>query len=253
MDILAPLIRHIFYPLWMIREGDKGILKYLKYFEFIDNLNQSDLEKRQEKKLKDLLIHAYENTSYYKRQFDESGFNPHDMRNKEEILKIPILTKDIVRNHYSELAAKNIEKEQVAEASTGGSTGVPMIFLRDKESIYLRKGQELYFDRWMGHKIGEKIALFVAASHFDGTVNRLKGRIKNATFERMLRFDPHHITDEYMEDFVHQYVRFEPSMIKCFPNSLTAFAEFINRKGVELPPVRSISCTGESVRFLGTR
>jgi phenylacetate-CoA ligase len=247
MDILAPFIRHISYPLWMIREGEKGILKYLKYFEYIDDLNRSDLEKRQETGLKDILIHAYENTTYYRRQFDESDFNPYDMRSKEEIMKIPILTKDIVRNHYSELAAKNIDEEQITEASTGGSTGTPMIFLRDKESIYLRKGQELYFDRWMGYRIGEKIAFFVAASHFDGTVDRLKAKIKNATLERMLRFDPHNITDGYMEDFARQYVRFKPSMIKCFPNSLTAFAEFIKRKGIELPPVRSISCTGENL------
>ena len=122
-----------------------------------------------------------------------------------------------------------------------------MEFLRDRESLYLRKGQELYFDRWMGYRIGEKVALFVSASHFDGTIDRLKARIKNATCERMLRFDPHHITDDYMASFLFQYKKFRPSMIKCFPNSLRIFAEFIKRKGLDLPPVRTISCTGENL------
>jgi phenylacetate-CoA ligase len=99
----------------------------------------------------------------------------------------------------------------------------------------------------MGYKIGQKIALFVAASHFDGVIDRYKGKIKNATLERMLRFDPHDITDDYMEDFAQKYTKYKPAMIKCFPNSLTAFGKFIKRKGIDLPTVRTISCTGENL------
>jgi phenylacetate-CoA ligase len=36
-------------------------------------------------------------------------------------------------------------------------------------------------------------------------------------------------------------------MIKCFPNSLAIFADFVNRRGLRLPPVRAISCTGENL------
>jgi len=179
--------------------------------------------------------------------FNQSGFDPHSMVSKDEILKIPVLSKDIVKKYFSDLTANNLRKETITEATTGGSTGVPMTFLRDRESLYLRRGQELYFDRWMGYKIGQKIALFVAASHFDGSINFLKAKIKNATFERMLRFDPHNITDDYMASFVPKYKKFKPCMIKCFPNSLLVFADFIKRKGIELSPVRSISCTGENL------
>jgi len=42
-------------------------------------------------------------------------------------------------------------------------------------------------------------------------------------------------------------IDFAPSMIKCFPNSLKTFAEFIKKKGIAIPPVRSISCTGENL------
>jgi phenylacetate-CoA ligase len=122
-----------------------------------------------------------------------------------------------------------------------------MVFLRDKESIYLRKGQELFFDRWMGYEIGKKIGFFVAASHFDNPAEELKAKIRNATCERMLRFNPHHITDEYMDGFAEKYIRYKPFMIKSFPNSLMAFAEYVKRKNIKLPKVRSISCTGENL------
>jgi len=247
MDLLSPLIRNVFYPLWMIKDGDRDILRYLYYFDFIDKLTRAELERRQSKKLKRILIHAYENTRYYRTLFNELGFHPYDMVMSQEIRRIPLLTKKIVRKRFNDLTASNIEKGTTSEARTGGSTGVPMKFLRDIESLYLRKGQELYFDRWMGYSIGEKVALFVATSHYDGTINRLKAKVRNATCERMLRFDPHHITEQYLESFVPKYKQFAPSMIKCFPNSLKTFAEFIKKKGIAIPPVRSISCTGENL------
>lgn len=247
MDIVAPFIRNFSYPIWMIRDRQRGMLRYLDYFDYIDRLARSGLEERQREKLRNILVHAYENTLYYKEIFDESGFNPYKVSDTFELRKIPLLTKEIVRKRFDDLTAANIRKDQVSEANTGGSTGVPMTFLRDRESLYMRKGQELYFDRWMGYRIGEKVAVFVAASHFDGVVDRIKVKVRNATCERMLHFDPHDITEEYMESFVPKYRQFAPSMIKCFPNSLRIFADFVGRKGVELPRVRSISCTGENL------
>ena len=247
MDRLSPLIRNVFYPLWMIKDGDRDILRYLDYFDFIDNLTRAELERRQSKKLKHILIHAYENTTYYRTLFDELTFHPHDMVMSHEIRQIPLLTKKIVRKRFNDLRASNIKNDFIREANTGGSTGVPMCFLRDKKCLYLRRGQELYFDRWMGYKIGEKIAYFVASSHYHGKANNIKGKIRNATCERMLNFNPHNITDKYMQAFAAQYQRYKPKMIKCFPNALTPFAHFVNRHDLSMPTVRSISCTGENL------
>ncbi len=247
MDIWSVLISTIFYPLWMIYDGDKGTLKYLNYFDYIDKLNRSELLVSQNQKLKNILIHAYENTAYYKRVFDEAKFSPYKMRESIEIQKIPYLTKAIVKNYYNELIAKNISPNLHTKASTGGSTGFPMYFLRDKECLYLRRGQELYFDRWMGYKIGEKIGYFVAGSHYDGKISRIKGKVRNATCDRMINFDPHDITDKYMEAFAGKYQRYKPKAIKCFPNALTPFANFVNQNHLSMPTVRSISCTGENL------
>lgn len=231
----------------MIREGNRKVLRYLDCFRYIDQLTPSDLERRQREKLKHMLKHAYDNTDYYRQLFDQVAFSPSRMKEQKEIEKIPLLTKEIVKRNFEAMTARNMLKSHVTEASTGGSTGIPMRFLRDRQSLFLRRGQELYFDRWMGYKLGEKLAYFVSGSHYDGKIARLKARIKNATCERMLSFDPHDITDAYLKDFLHAYVAFRPAMIKCFPNALTPFANFVTRTGVSLPPVRVISCTGENL------
>lgn len=228
-------------------DGNGKAVKYLSCFDYIDNSHRSDLLENQRHKLKSILIHAYENTNYYKKIFDKSRFSPYEMRDNSDIKELPFLTKSIVKNYYNDLIARNIPSNLMLKASTGGSTGVPMYFVRDKNCLYLRRGQELYFDSWMGYGIGDKIGYFVAGSHYDGKVNNLKRKIRNATCERMVNFDPHDITDEYMEAFATAYKKYEPKMIKCFPNALTPFANYIKRNQLSLPPVLSISCTGENL------
>lgn len=247
MDIASVVVRNVFYPLWMIKDGDGGMLRHLDCFDGIDRTGRSAAQARQLQRLRAILEHAYRNTDYYRDVFDAAGFSPGALRDVAQLERLPILTKDIVRRQFDRLTARNIAPRALTRASTGGSTGAPMTFLRDRDSLYLRKGQELFFDAWMGYRLGMKAALFVAASHHDGIAQKWKARIRNATCERLLRFDPHHITDDYMAAFARRYIAFRPQIIKCFPNSLAIFADFLERRGLRVPPVRAISCTGENL------
>lgn len=247
MALSSFLIRNITYPLWMMKDGDSAVLRYVRYFEYLKGLTPEQLQESQVRRLSELLTHAYEHTPYYRKIFDDAGLAPKAFKDISVLLKLPLLTKDIIRKEYDGLKADNVDPRHVLKATTGGSTGTPLAFLRDKNSIYLRKGQELYFDRWMGYEIGAKTALFVAASHFTGTVEHLKAKFRNSTCERLLSFNPYNITDEYMRVFLDQFRKFNPVMIKCFPNSLTIFADFLKRNSIKVKPVRSISCTGENL------
>jgi phenylacetate-CoA ligase len=245
-SMMSALVRSVFFPLWMIKDGDRELLSYLGRFDDIDGMSRDALKQRQETRLRELLVHAYGNTTYYRNLFDRIGFRPENAKSAD-MSALPLLTKDIVKSQYERLTAGNFAQHQLVSARTGGSTGVPMTFIRDKHCLYQRKAQELYFDRWMGYSIGDKAALFVAASHFDNVADKWKANLRNATCERLLRFDPHHITDAYMSGFSEEYASFRPAMIKCFPNSLGLFADYLRRQDREVPKVKAISCTGENL------
>jgi len=246
MSLMSAVVRNVFYPLWTIKDGDAAQLSLLNKFDDVDTMTVDQLRARQQYRLQEILEYAYENVEYYRTTFNDCGFTPKSP-DPARFRGLPLLTKEIIRANLPRLIARNLPAERLIHARTGGSTGLPMTFVRDKNCIYLRKAQELYFDSWMGYRLGDKAALFVAASHHDSFGDRWKAVLRNATCERMLRFDPHHITDEYMEAFARDYRDFAPTIVKCFPNSLAVFAEFVNRRGVELPRVRAISCTGENL------
>ncbi len=73
--------------------------------------------------------HAYENVPYYRRIFDERGLRPGDIENSHDLVKLPILTKKIIRSNFNEITATGFPKERTCVIATGGSTGQPLVVL----------------------------------------------------------------------------------------------------------------------------
>ena len=100
-----------------------------------------------EKKLHELINHSYYNTKYYKRLFDNNNISPDDIKSIEDLNKIPILTKEIIKKNYSDLIPSNIESVRHISSSTGGSTGEPLKFNLDLDSwSYIVANTILYWE-----------------------------------------------------------------------------------------------------------
>ena len=90
------------------------------------------IEKKQLESLKAILKHAYDNTVYYKRSFDEAGVSPDDINTLEDISKLPFIDKQTERttqgigSMVGELCAVD-EKDIIFISASSGSTGVPTI------------------------------------------------------------------------------------------------------------------------------
>ena len=88
------------------------------------------IEKKQLESLKAILKHAYDNTVYYKRSFDEAGVSPDDINTLEDISKLPFIDKQTERttqgigSMVGELCAVD-EKDIIFISASSGSTGVP--------------------------------------------------------------------------------------------------------------------------------
>jgi phenylacetate-CoA ligase len=77
-------------------------------------------------RLSELLDHAYENVPYYQKVFNERGIAPKDIQDFGDLRKLPFLTKEIIRNNFYQLIAKNIPKSNLKIVRTSGSTGKPL-------------------------------------------------------------------------------------------------------------------------------
>jgi len=95
------------------------------------------LKEMQNEKLRILLKHAYDNVEYYRRLFDSAGIRPIDIKDCEDISRIPITTKRDLRDAKDIIIAKNTKIW--VQHKTSGSTGLPIILHSTmKDAIYSR-------------------------------------------------------------------------------------------------------------------
>jgi len=104
-----------------------------KYWnEKIETLTREKLEEHQLKHLKKHLSFAYSNSPYYHGSFKDIGFEPDDLKQLEDIRKLPFINKKVERDRQlahpilGDLAAVP-ERDVVFVSASSGSTGVPTL------------------------------------------------------------------------------------------------------------------------------
>jgi len=122
-------MRHIFYP--FLRRAWWALKDYPAH-QVSSLLNESQwwprekLENFRNEKLSCLINHCYEHVPYYRSVMSEYRLRPTDIRSAEDLSKLPVLTKDIIRANWRKLRADDIPDTDTFVAETGGSTGEPM-------------------------------------------------------------------------------------------------------------------------------
>jgi len=84
------------------------------------------------RRLKRTLILAYNHVPYYREVMDSAGFSPErDYEGPQDLMRLPILTKEIVRRHGEEaFLRRGMDLSRCFSESTAGSTGSPLTVWR---------------------------------------------------------------------------------------------------------------------------
>ena len=85
-------------------------------------------------KIKAIINYAYENVPFYKNLYDNYGINPKNINNLNDVIKLPILTKDMLKKAILEktIFSKEKRKWKIATTHTTGSTGMPTTLYFDQ-------------------------------------------------------------------------------------------------------------------------
>ena len=219
------------------------IQKYLRWLEKTQWWKPKELEELQNKKLRALVKHAYENVPYYHRLFRRIGLKPEDIKTKEDLTKLPILTKDTIRKNLSQLLAKNIPKFKLMEMHSSGSTGEPLKYYIDKESYSYGWAQTFRCWGWAGYKIGDpyiKVSLNPRASF----VKKLQDKLINCTYI----YASADISKESFKNYLKIMEKAKPKIIRGYASSMYIFAKFMEELDLNFNHnLNAIMTTGETL------
>ncbi len=85
---------------------------------------KKELEKIQLKRLKAIVRHACDHVPYYHRLLDSIKFKPRDLKDLEDLRKIPITTKLDLKKNYPNIFIKGTDYSKYQSLRTSGSTGI---------------------------------------------------------------------------------------------------------------------------------
>ena len=190
-----------------------------------------ELEKIQNERLRVIIRHAYEEVPYYRGIFDESDLKPTDIQSKEDLQLLPILTKDDVRKHFSELIARDSGRHKPILQHTSGSTGQPLSYYIDRDLSKLIAATVWRHWRWCGVEHGEPVAVF-RGTLIDDFGDRRKSYWR--TIGNETHFSTFEMNEQTMVRYVEKLNKIRPSLIMGYPASLQILAQFMIETSLSL-------------------
>ncbi|MEA2071594.1 MAG: phenylacetate--CoA ligase family protein [Asgard group archaeon] len=209
---------------------------FLKWYNFVKKNefeSYENLKKYQEKKLRKLISFSYDNIPYYFNLFKKLNLRPEDIQSIEDLQKLPILTKEIIRNNQKDFIPNNLKEQKYINNSTGGSTGHPLHYRISIEDRTL--GHAINNVNWAraGYKLGDKVAVIAGSSLIPSTKSKLISKVKAFTINRKF-FSSLDMSDKYMYKIVIELNKFEPKYIYGYASSIYLFARYIRDSGVKI-------------------
>jgi len=204
------------------------------------------LKEEQDKQLRHMISYAYENVPYYQSLFKKLGLYPNDIRTTEDLQKLPILTKDIIKQHWEELKPVNLSSMAYYDRDTGGSTGTPLHYRLSKNDRFL-SGAMLYRGwGYGGYTLGDKM-VFLAGSSLDvGTKSYLTTRAHEIVrnIKKLSSFD---MGDKEMRSYAKVLNAFGPKYIRGYASSIYFYAQWLEENDVQIPPPDAVFTTAEKL------
>jgi phenylacetate-CoA ligase len=211
------------------------VAKTLKCF-FIDpsrteRLKPEQLKQYQDKAFKKIVKYAY-NVPMYHEIYKKAGINPNDIRGIKDIVKLPFITKNDLRNNFPDrILPLNYNKKNGFVISTGGTSGKSVFLYTDittmiqstvpssRETRFFnlstRKSRFAHIGNFSPYRID-----LVFEEKFYSNIKRF------ISMNNILNLD----VNQPMTDIVKKLDDFKPDVIMSYPNIHQNLA-FLKRKG----------------------
>ena len=224
--MLALLNRHVAQPFFSWKAGNH-LLRHLRVLERRQFDSPEVIAGRQLVALRQILAHAWETVPFYRQRWQSAGVRPDDVRDLDDLRHFPILTKQDLRTHATELRSFQFTDREVTLKTTSGSTGVPLTIAVDREAMDWKRACTLRSDQWSGWRRGTRVARLWG--HAAADRGSWKVRLRRALLERESYLNTLDMTPAKMSAFAENLILQPPGLIFGHAHSLYLFAVYVSR------------------------
>ena len=230
--------------LYLERYGRK-FWKRFNEFEENQRLTVSGLEALQDEKLKDLIQHAYDNVPYYNTIMQRQKIRPADITTRKGLYKLPILTREHVKQNADDLISKSYPKKLLRHGHTSGTTGSPLEFHYDIQTCVAHLAAVWRQKYWGGMKYGDQIATFQGRVTVPLTQASPPFWRKNY-INNQLFFSSFHMDEKNLPYYFDKLSKDNILFVEGYPSTLYILALYLLRKN-ERYPAKAVFTSSETL------
>jgi len=223
------------------------IRKYSAEISRIYRMNPEELRELQLNYLKKIVIYAYNNVKLYREKWDKAGVSPKDIKEIEDLHKLPIITKNDLKNFFpGGILAKNYSREDCCIISTSGSTGTPVRIFVERDRILFDIARSIVWSRFTGIRMGTIVGIVVTSRDsieyvYGRGIPWFLRRRRFFTKRRMYRFD----VRDYPKNHISAVNKIKPDSLLTYPSVLKNMALTALEEGITISQPRLIITFGE--------
>lgn len=239
----ASLVKYLFLPLHEHLVG-RATFQRLVELERSQWWPLERLRELQVRKLRRLLTHAWQHCPFYRRGLAECGFRPQDVDAVDYVRRLPLLTKQHIREHRRDMRWPNVPGG-LQRYNTGGSTGEPLVFEFDLGRQAYDQAARMRTHRWFGADVGDR-EVYVWGSPVElGRQDRIKAFRDRLTNQLLL--SAFEMSTERMDAYLDRIEGYDPVSLFGYPSSLALLCQHTagRSRQLRLRQLRAVFVTGE--------
>jgi len=211
--------------------------RVLELYKLLRNryLPPAELRALQERKLRAVFEHAWENVPYYQNLFRSTGLRPQDVRTLEDLRQVPVTSKEALRAAGVEGAlARGVDPSSCGVSLSSGSTGKPFAAYFDAREAQTRTLVGFRALHTAGVRPRDKLVQFLSWTRRPSLMNRL-GLYRTYIFPQSLT----------VETQVQHLQTIQPTVFRITPSKLRAILHHVGYRLGEIIQPRILIASQE--------
>lgn len=214
------LHEHIILPLSDLIKGEHTA-KYLRLLKEAESWSAEQMTNFQNARLQQLVQYAAAKVPFYRDWFRQSGINPKDIKSIDDLQRLPIVDKPLMRREgISRFAAEGFPENQRIYSRSSGSTGEPFSFYISKLSNSVNTAAKLRTWYQADYRLGDKY-MKIANGERQSKIKKFQDKFNNCLFVSFSSMD-----DAQMQEILLQIEHFQPTIIRSYPIPIYLLAQY---------------------------
>jgi len=145
-EVLLPIGDHVF---------GQQMMRRLRFIEQAQWWTRDRIHEHRNRLLQELVSTAAAEVPFYRDLMKSAGVEPRDIRAPEDLQRLPVVTKDMLRPAYPHAITRQTA-HRTFEVSSSGSTGENFRVRSDTQTVGWHRATHMLALHWAGWRIGER-------------------------------------------------------------------------------------------------